>query len=74
MSPHAEESVKRTWLWILVMVGIIVGQSLLAFFVVSDRGQPGWDYRAVEDVPAQSPHAEYPKLPNPQHVRGQQGE
>jgi len=74
MSQSHPESVARTWLWILVMVGIIVGQSLLAFYVVSDRGQPDWDYRAVKDVPAQSPDAVYQKLPHAQHVRGQQGE
>lgn len=67
-------SKRRTWLWLGVMMGSILFKGFLAFYVVSDRGQPTWNYRAVEDVPASSPYAEYPLLPNPQHIRGAGGE
>ena len=56
------------------MVGIILFKGLLAFFVVSDMGQPTWSYRPVRDVPASSPYAVYGVLPHPQHVRGKLGE
>lgn len=56
------------------MLGIILFKGLLSFTVVSDRGQPTWAYRPVQDVPASSPYATYQLLPNPQHVRGNKGE
>ena len=68
-----KESVLYTWLviWLLVLVILIQGQ--FAFKVVGDLGQPAWDYRAVRDVPGQSPYAIYELLPNPQHIRGKNG-
>jgi hypothetical protein len=68
------ESLTRTWIWIAVMLGIILFKGLLSFAVVSDRGQPTWAYRPVQDVPASSPFATFQLLPNPQHVRGNKGE
>lgn len=72
-APHPG-SIVRTWTWIGVMLGIILFKGFLAFFVVSDVGQPTWDYRTVKDVPASSPYAIYNRLPSPQHVRGTGGE
>ena len=68
------ESVLYTWLviWLLVLVILLQGQ--FAFKMVGDPGQPTWDYRAVKDVPGQSPYAIYQLLPAPQHVRGKNGE
>ncbi len=71
---HNHESIVRTWLWIALMIGIIFFKGLLSFFVVSDKGQPDWDYRPVKDVPAQSEYATYQQLPYPQHVRGDKGD
>ena len=68
------ESQARTWIWLAIMLGIILGKGFFSFFVVSDMGQPTWDYRAVRDVPAQSDYAKYQLLPFPQHVRGEKGE
>jgi hypothetical protein len=68
------ESIVRTCVWIAVMLSIILFKGFFAFRVVSDMGQPTWDYRPVKDVPAQSPYAVYQLLPNSQHVRGQKGE
>ena len=70
----ANESVKKTWLVILICVGVILLQGFLAFFVVGNKGQPDWDYRSVKDVPGESPYAIYEKLPHGQHVRGAKGE
>lgn len=68
------ESIWRTWKWLAVMLAIILFKGFLAFFVVSDMGQPTWAYRPVRDVPASSPYAVYQLLPYPQHVRGEKGE
>lgn len=68
------ESIGRTWLWLMMMLTIILFKGFLAFFIVSDMGQPTWSYRPVQDLPASSPYAVYPLQPNPQHVRGAKGE
>ena len=69
-----KESVLYTWLVIWLLVLIILLQGQFAFKMVGDPGQPTWDYRAVKDVPGQSPYAIYQLLPAPQHVRGKNGE
>jgi hypothetical protein len=75
MTHHqVHESILRTWLWLAVMLGIILFKGLLAFYVVSDLGQPTWSYRPVNDVPASSPYAVYRLLPTQQHVKGAKGE
>ncbi|GAB6908405.1 conserved hypothetical protein [Desulfosarcina cetonica] len=70
---HHQPSLFRTWIWLGVMLGIILFKGFLAFYVVSDMGQPTWDYRPVRDVPASSPYAVYQRMPNAQHVRGAGG-
>ena len=67
-------SLVRTWTWLGIMVSIILFKGFLAFFVVSDMGQPTWSYRPIKDVPGQSPYAVYQLLPTPQHVRGAGGD
>ena len=68
------DSIYRTWTWLAVMLAIILFKGFLAFYLVSDMGQPTWSYRPVEDVPASSPYAVYHLLPNQQHVKGAKGE
>lgn len=62
------------WLIIGLLLVLILGKGVYAFFLVGDLGQPGWDYRPIRDVPGQSAHAIYELLPYPQHVRGAKGE
>ncbi len=69
-----EQSAAKTWLGILFCVFIILAQGAFAFLVVGDRGQPGWDYRIIKDIPGQSPFAVYELPPHPQHIRGAGGE
>lgn len=64
----------KSWLVIFSLLALILGKGFFAFFVVSDLGQPDWDYRPIPDVPAESPYATYQLLPHPQHVRGARGE
>ena len=71
---HANESVLKTWVAVLLMLAVILGKGFFSFFGVGDLGQPDWDFRPVRDVPGESPYAIYQLLPNPQHVRGAEGE
>ena len=71
---HLNTSSQRTWLIICLLVVLVLVQGGLAYFVVSDRGQPDWEYRPLKDVPGESPYAVYKPLPNVQHVRGRPGE
>ena len=73
MANSTEHSNLYTWLIIGLLLILIVGKGFYAFGVVGDKGQPGWDFRPVLDVPGQSPYAIYDLLPNPQHVRGAGG-
>jgi len=67
-------SALKSWLVIFSLLALILGKGFFSFFVVSDMGQPTWDYRPILDVPAESPYAVYQRLPYPQHVRGAKGE
>jgi len=67
-----KDTVIHTWLWIIVMVGIILGVGYFAFIVVADKGTPTWDYRPVKSIPSESPYAIYEKNPTGQHVDGKE--
>jgi hypothetical protein len=58
---------------VLLLVLLIVGKGLYAKWWIGDLGQPGWDYRPVQAVPAESPYGVYKPLPHPQHIRGAEG-
>jgi hypothetical protein len=62
-----------TWLVIIGLFVLIFMKGAFAFFMIGDRGQPGWDYRPVPDTPGESPYAIYETLPHPQHVKGAKG-
>ena len=69
-----KESALSTWSVIGLLVLLILAKGFFSFYVVTDRGQPGWDYRPVADVPGESPYAIYQPGPYPQHIRGAKGE
>jgi hypothetical protein len=68
MHTHAR-SERSTWIIILMLLLFILAKGLFTYLVVGDKGQPGWDYRPVPDVPGESPYAIYEPLPYRQHVR-----
>ena len=68
------ESVGAAWVFIFILALLFAIQSFLAYKVIGDAGQPSWSYGAVRDVPGESPHAIYPTVPYPQHVKGAKGE
>jgi hypothetical protein len=71
---HTIRSERTTWILIVIMVAFILAKGVFVYLVVGDKGQPGWDYRPVPDVPGESPYAIYEPLPHRQHVRGRMGE
>jgi hypothetical protein len=74
--PQHPTSAFKTWLLVLFFIAIVAFQGWLAYNLIGDLGQPGWDYRPIKDVPSESPYAiadPYHPLPYPQHVRGEQG-
>jgi hypothetical protein len=70
----SNESVGAAWVFIFILALLFAIQSFLAYKVIGDAGQPSWSYGAVRDVPGESPHAIYPTVPYPQHVKGAKGE
>jgi hypothetical protein len=75
-NPPHQPSAAKTWLLILIMVGIIAFKGWLAYTVIGDLGQPDWDYRPIKDVPGESPYATlapYHALPSAQHVLSRHG-
>jgi len=70
---QTEDGSLAGWLVLLLLIALILVKGFLTFTAVGDRGQPTWNFGVVQDVPGQSPYAIYPKLPYPQHVRGQEG-
>jgi hypothetical protein len=71
---HTIRSERTTWILIVIMVAFILAKGVFVYLVVGDKGQPGWDYRPVPDVPGESPYAIYEPLPHRQHVRGRMGD
>lgn len=74
MENTCEKSEVRSWVILGLILAFILTKGILAFVMVGDRGMPDWDFRAVRDVPGESPYAVYEVLPHPQHVRGSGGE
>jgi hypothetical protein len=70
----AQQSSLISWMFIFLILLWILGRGIFSFLIVGDNGQPTWDYRAIKDVPGESPYAVYTVLPHPQHVRGDKGE
>jgi hypothetical protein len=69
-----KESAVFAWSVVVLLVLLVLGKGFFSFYVVTDRGQPTWDYRPVADVPGESPYAIYQPGPYPQHIRGAKGE
>jgi hypothetical protein len=49
-----------TWITIIALVLLVLLKGAFAYLLIGDRGQPGWDYRPVPDVPGESPSASLP--------------
>jgi hypothetical protein len=72
-----QTSTFKTWSLVLLMVGWVFFKGWLAYHAIGDLGQPDWDYRPIQDVPAESVyavHEPYHPMPYAQHVLGEQGQ
>ena len=68
------ESIVKTWVVVILLLGWILFKGGLAYFMIGDPGMPEWDYRPVKDVPGESPYAMYETLPYVQHVQEENSE
>ena len=64
----------REWVIISGLALLFLIYGLFMFLVVGDKGPPGWDFGAVEDIPGRSVYSTQPgapgRVPDPeaQHV------
>ncbi len=58
--PVAEQQEKpgiKDWLVPIAIAALFLLWGLIIFFMVGNKGQPPWDFGAVEDIPGQSPYS-----------------
>ena len=66
----------KGWLYVSGLALLFLLYGLFMFFVVGDRGMPGWDFGTVRDVPGESVYSTHPgpgtglTEPEKQHVKG----
>ncbi len=83
MTSEEEFSFIKTWSIITAIAAGFLAWGLLIYFVIGDKGPPGWDFSVIPDIPGQSTYSTYnPERPNglapgiepakvePQHVMG----
>ncbi len=68
-----ERSVFHGWLIVCGMSIAFVLYGIFAFFVIGDKGPPGWDFGGVQDIPGGSEYSTHPfrdvtAEAEPQHV------
>ncbi len=63
-----EESSLKTWAKVVGMAAAIVLWGLFLHSAIGERGQPGWDFSAVEDIPGSSPYAVHGPKESPSAV------
>ena len=75
MGRHRVWPARRSgWLIVCGIAIAFVLYGFFAFFVIGDKGPPGWDYGSLPDVPGESTYSTYPfresgaPQPEPQHV------
>ncbi len=68
--------VRRGWILVCSLAVLFLAYGLFMFFMVGDKGPPGWDFGTLPDTPGESIYSTYPgaagKVPPPegQHVSG----
>lgn len=83
MASEEEQSLIKTWSIIGAIAVGFLAWGLLIYFVIGDKGPPGWDFSVIPDIPGQSAYSTYspdsptglapgPESPSvePQHVMG----
>jgi hypothetical protein len=68
------KAVLRGWVYVCGLALIFLLYGLFMFYMIGDKGPPGWDFGTVEDVPGQSIYSTHSGAastlpdPEPQHV------
>ncbi len=83
MSMEEEFGSVKTWSIIGAIAAGFLAWGLLIYFVIGDKGPPGWDFSIIPDIPGESTDSSYnPEIPHgfvpapestqvtPQHVSG----
>ena len=83
MASEEEFSLVKTWAIIGGIAAGFLAWGLLIYFVIGDKGPPGWDFSVLPDIPGQSIYFTYnpvrptglapaiePAQVTPQHVMG----
>jgi hypothetical protein len=83
MGTEEEFSRIKTWSIIGAIAAGFLAWGLTIYFVIGDKGPPGWDFSIIPDIPGQSAYFTYnparpdglapspePALVVPQHVMG----
>ncbi|SPF50901.1 conserved hypothetical protein [Syntrophobacter sp. SbD1] len=83
MASEEELSAIKTWSIIAAIAVGFLAWGMLIYFVIGDKGPPGWDFSVIPDIPGQSvysssspikPHGLVPGPEStpvePQHVSG----
>lgn len=66
----------RGWVYVCGLALLFLIYGLFMFYMIGDKGPPGWDFGTVEDVPGQSIYSTHPGTPGtipepePQHISG----
>ena len=64
----------KAWFIVCTLAVLFFIYGMFMYFFVGDKGPPGWDFGAVEDIPGQSVYSTHPAVegaasaPEPQHV------
>lgn len=64
----------RGWAYVCGLALFFLLYGLFMFFMVGDKGPPGWDFGTVEDIPGESVYSTNQPItggtaaPEPQHV------
>jgi hypothetical protein len=66
----------KAWFYVCGLALLFLIYGLFMFYMIGDKGPPGWDFGTMEDVPGQSVYSTLPGAPGtipepePQHVSG----
>jgi hypothetical protein len=64
----------KGWIIVCALAILFLTYGLFMYYMIGDKGPPGWDFGAVEDIPGASVYSTYPgepgTIPDPaaQHV------
>jgi hypothetical protein len=55
--PDAGNAQWKAWILIIAMAFSFLAWGIFIFFMVGDKGQPGWNFGVVKDTPGESAYS-----------------